>query len=147
MSFSSIRSGTLEERDRWASDQEWFIGAFMEPVYRAWLKRALLAGAIRMSNGSPLPAVKEDKFLAHQWQPRRWEWVDPRADMEAKVLAVKAGLMAPQDLAAAMGYDYQDVVRDIAAARKLAAEFGVPLAAYDAAPGATPAGGAPPAVA
>jgi len=57
VSFSSIRSGTLEERDRWAADQAWFVEAFMEPVYTAWLQMALLSGAITMPNGSALPAA------------------------------------------------------------------------------------------
>ena len=64
------------------------------------------------------------------WQPRRWEWVDPRADMEAKVLAVRAGLLDPQSVAAAMGNDFADVVARIAAANKMAAAHGVDLNAY-----------------
>lgn len=145
VSYSSIRSGALEERDRWAADQEWFIAVFMEPIYRAWLQSALLMGAITMPNGSALPAAKIDKFAKHEWQPRRWEWVDPKGDMEAKILAVKAGLMAPQDLSAAMGYDFDDTISSIAAAQKLAASLGVKLTAYDATPGATPGAPAAPA--
>ncbi|MEY2688369.1 MAG: hypothetical protein RL375_2567 [Pseudomonadota bacterium] len=132
VSFSSIRSGTLEERDRWAADQEWFIGALLEPVYQAWLQMALLSGSITMPNGSALPAAKAAKFAAHQWQARRWEWVDPRADMEAKVLAVRAGILDPQSVAAAMGNDFEDVVASIAAAQALAKTFGVDLNAYAA---------------
>jgi len=143
VSFSSIRSGTLEERDRWAADQEWFIQAFMEPVYLAWLQMALLSGAITMPNGSALPAAKYQKFARHEWQARRWEWVDPRSDMEAKVMAVKAGLMAPQDLAAAMGYDFEDTLRAIKRATELAASLGVQLPAYAPTPGAPVAQQAP----
>ena len=142
VSFSSIRSGTLEERDRWTKDQEWFIGCFVEPVYRQWLQMALLSGAITMPNGSALPASKAAKFARHEWQARRWEWVDPQADMNAKILAVKAGLMAPQDLCASMGYDYEDTIKAIGEAQKLAAEFGVSLTAYDGAPGAQTAANA-----
>lgn len=139
VSYSSIRSGTQEERDRWMADQEWFVGAFMRPVYLAWLQMALLSGAITMPNGSALPAAKFAKFAAHEWQPRRWEWVDPKADMEAKILSVRAGLMAPQDLAAAQGYDFEDVLRAIKAANELAASLGVDLNAYAGTPGAAPA--------
>lgn len=139
VSFSSIRSGTLEERDRWAADQQWFIDAFLEPVYQAWLQMALLRGAIVMPNGSALPATKLAKFARHDWQPRRWEWVDPKSDMEAKVLAVRAGLIAPQDLSAAMGYDFEDTLKAIQSAQQLAAEFGVRLTAYESTPGAQPA--------
>jgi lambda family phage portal protein len=143
VSYSSIRSGSLEERDRWAADQQWFIDAFLEPVFAKWLQVALLSGAITMPNGSPLPASKIDKFKRHEWQPRRWEWVDPEGDMKAKILAVKAGLMAPQDLAAAMGYDFDDTLAAIAMAQKQAAALGVQLSAYDPTPGAQP--NAPPA--
>jgi lambda family phage portal protein len=137
VSFSSIRHGVIEERDRWTADQEWFIHTLMEPVFREWLRFALLSGAVTMPNGSRLPASKIEKFSAHEWQARRWEWVDPKGDMEAKILSVKAGLMAPQDLAAAQGYDFHDVVKAIASAQALAARYGVNLNAYAAAPGAT----------
>ena len=140
VSFSSIRSGTLEERDRWMADQQWFIDAFMEPVFQAWLQMALLSGAITMPNGSPLPAGKIAKFSKHEWQPRRWEWVDPKSDMEAKILSVRAGLMAPQDLSAAMGYDFEDTLKAIKRANELAALYGVALTAYEATPGAQQAG-------
>lgn len=139
VSYSSIRSGALEERDRWAADQEWFISSTLEPIFQAWLQSALLTGAITMPNGSALPASKISKFSRHEWQPRRWEWVDPKSDMEAKILAVKAGLMSPQDLASAMGYDFDDVLSAISSAQKLAASLGVSLTAYDAQPGSQPA--------
>lgn len=140
VNYSSIRSGSIEERDRWAADQQWFIAVFMEPVYQKWLQMALLSGAITMPNGSPLPLAKRDKFAKHDWQPRRWEWVDPLNDMQAKVLAVRAGQMAPQDLSASMGYDFEDTMKAIAAAQKMAKELGVQLTAYDPTPGAQHAG-------
>lgn len=131
VSFSSIRSGTLEERDRWAADQAWFINAFLEPLYAEWLRMALLSGAIISANGTPLPASKIDKFRAHQWQGRRWDWVDPRNDMEAKILGVKAGLLAPQDIAAQMGRDFNDTMAKIAQAQQMAAALGITLPAYE----------------
>lgn len=145
VSYSSIRSGTQEERDRWMADQEWFIGAFMRPVYLAWLQMALLSGAITMPNGSALPAAKFTKFARHEWQPRRWEWVDPKADIEAKILSVRAGLMAPQDLAAAMGYNFEDVLTAIKEANDMAAALGVDLNAYAGTPGADSAAAKKPA--
>jgi lambda family phage portal protein len=136
VSFSSIRSGTLEERDRWMADQAWFVNVFLERVFAAWLEWCLMQGTILMPNGSALPMSKLDKFAKHEWQPRRWDWVDPKADTEANILKVRAGLMSPQDLAAAMGYDFEDTLKAIAQAQALAKEYGVPLPAYDALPGA-----------
>lgn len=137
VNFSSIRSGTLEERDRWSADQEWLISAFLRPVFAEWLRMALLLGAITMPNGSALPPAKYEKFARHQWQPRRWDWVDPKSDIEAAILKVRAGLVAPQDVASAMGYDFEDVLQSIKTAQDMAAEFGVRLTAYDATPGAS----------
>lgn len=139
VNFSSIRSGTLEERDRWAADQAWFIDAFLEPVYREWLQLALLSGAIRTPTGSALPLAKSEKFAAHSWQPRRWDWVDPQRDMEAKVLGVRAGLLSPQSIAASMGEDFETNLDEIAAAMRLATEAGIALTAYQGSPGATSA--------
>jgi lambda family phage portal protein len=137
VSFSSIRSGTLEERDRWMADQSWFVDSLLEPIYKQWLPMALLSGAIAMPSGTPLPASKIDKFSAHVWQPRRWEWVDPLNDMQAKVLGVTAGLLDPQSIGAQMGQgDLSDTLQNIASFQKLAASLGVALPAYDSMPGA-----------
>lgn len=140
VSFSSIRSGTLEERDRWMADQSWLIQSVLERVFAGWLQAALLMGAITMPNGSALPAAKRDKFSRHEWQPRRWDWVDPKADTEANILKVRAGLMAPQDLAASMGYDFDDVLASIKSAQELASSYGINLPAYESLPGAVGGG-------
>jgi capsid protein len=59
--------------------------------------------------------------------------------MEAKAQAVRAGLIAPQTLAAQMGQDFEDVLQQIGEAQSLAQRYGVTLTAYQGAPGATPA--------
>ena len=99
---------------------------------------ALLSKAIVLPNGSALPLSKMDKFTAHQWQGRRWEWVDPEKDMIARTLAVKAGLMAPQDIAAQLGTDFDDNIAKIAQANQLAKTAGVALPAYESMPGVQP---------
>lgn len=136
VNFTSSRTGELAERDRWMEDQQWFIDTMLERVFQSWLLMALLSGQIRGPNGTPLPAGKIDKFRAHEWMPRRWDWVDPKSDTESNLMKVRAGLASPQDLCAAMGYDFEEVLESIAAARKMADALGVPLPAYDATPGA-----------
>jgi lambda family phage portal protein len=71
VNFSSIRAGTLEERDHWMRIQRWLVGVLLDPVYLEWLGSALLAGVITMPNGSALPAAKRAKFAAHEWQGRQ----------------------------------------------------------------------------
>lgn len=114
VNFSSIRSGTLEERDNWMLIQRWLVGAFLDGVYEGWLDNSLLSGAITLPNGSPLPAAKKQKFLAHEFQGRRWQWVDPLKDINASVIAIENGLASPYTIASQQGLDAEDVLDDIA---------------------------------
>lgn len=129
VSFSSIRSGTLEERDAWMMVQEWFAASFLERVFAEWLPMAMAFGQITMPNGSALPLAKLDKFRPHTWQGRRWEWVDPLKDIEADIVAINAGLKSPQSVAAKLGLDYEDLLVEIKAAADLRQALGVTLAA------------------
>lgn len=113
VSFSSIRSGTLEERDAWMTLQNWFAEACLYDVFTAWLECALLKGAATMPNGSALPAAKLDKFNVPAWQGRRWSWVDPQRDIEANRAAVALGIKSRRDVAAEMGYDLDDVLQQL----------------------------------
>lgn len=127
VNFSSIRAGVLEERDQWTTLQNWFIDAFLEPVYTEWFARAMTAGVITMPNGSALPVGKAAKFAAHEWQGRRWTWVDPLKDIEAARLEIKTGIASPQMIAARNGVDVEDVIASIAAFEAMVASAGVTL--------------------
>jgi hypothetical protein len=85
-------------------------------------------GIITMPNGSALPAAKLDKFMAHHWQGRRWQWVDPLKDVEALARAIELRIMSPQHAAAQLGMDLDDVLRDIARFHSLAESVGVAVA-------------------
>lgn len=114
VNFSSIRSGTLEERDNWMLIQRWLVGSLLETVYPGWMDNSLLSGAILLPNGSALPAAKRQKFMAHEFQGRRWQWVDPLKDITASVLAIENGLASPYTIASQQGLDAEDVLDDIA---------------------------------
>lgn len=129
VNFSSIRSGTLEERDNWMLVQEWVISAFTDVVFAGWMDNALLSGAILMPNGSALPAAKRAKFMAHEFQGRRWQWVDPLKDVQASALAVEKGFASPYTIAAQQGVDAEDVLDDIARFQAAAKAKGVTLGA------------------
>jgi len=114
VNFSSIRAGVIEERDEWMVIQNWFITTFLVPVYEEWLELALMRGAIRLPQGSVLPASKLSKYQDHQWQGRRWQWVDPLKDIQASVIAIQNRLASPQQIAAQTGRDLEEVIDDIA---------------------------------
>lgn len=113
VNFSSIRQGTLDEREYWKELQEWLVEALIQPVYDRWISRALLEGRIAIE-GKPLPAAKRGKFAACSWQPRRWDWIDPNADVKAAVAAKDNLLIAPSQIIRDRGHDPQTVWREIA---------------------------------
>jgi lambda family phage portal protein len=139
VSFSSIRSGTLDERDAWMEIQDWFIDALVSPVFLDWLQTSLLMGAIKLKGGSPLPATKFEKFSQHNFQGRRWNWVDPQADLEAAVLAVNNGFKSRTQIISEQGLDRDTVWRQLAAEQKQIETLGLKLA-----PPPAPAGSVPP---
>ena len=134
VNYSSARIAELEERDMWVTRQAWFIQAFVEPVYQEWFRRAITAGVLLMPNGSALPVAKADKFIAHEWQGRRWAWVDPTKDINAARLAIQTGVASPQMVAAQNGVDIEDALDSIAAFEKMAKAKGVTLLDYGSGP-------------
>lgn len=113
VNFSSMRAGILEERYQWMTLQNWFAGAFLQRVYAGWLKAALLKGQIVTSSGQVLPGSMLDVLLAHQWQGRRWQWVDPLKDVQAARDSIKMGTASPQMIADQQGVDVWQVLEDI----------------------------------
>lgn len=114
VNFSSIRQGTLEEREYWRDMQEWVIEAFHQQVYDRWLPWSLLSGRITLDNGRPLPAEKREKFAAVTWQPRRWPWIDPVKDVQAQLEARRGLLISTGQLIREAGRDPEAVYREIA---------------------------------
>ena len=118
VNFSSIRQGTLDEREHWKDLQEWLIESLVEPVFEAWLPRALLGGKL-LVKGRPLKAERIDRYSQVAWQARRWQWIDPRADVDAAVEAKNNMLTSPGRIIREQGQDPQTVwaesARDVAA--------------------------------
>lgn len=145
VNFSSIRAGVLEERDEWTQIQNWLIDALLEPVFAEWYARAMTAGVIVLPNGSPLPLAKADKFSVHEWQGRRWQWVDPMKDIEAARKAIQTGVASPQMIAAQNGVDTEDVLNAIAAFEAMQKRLGVRAVSLGEAAKVAAAGAAKPA--
>lgn len=83
VNFSSIRHGTLDERETYKERQELVAEGICERVKNGALEYALLAGNVVADNGKPLPATKVESLRVVLWQGRRWEWIDPNADVKA----------------------------------------------------------------
>lgn len=112
VNFSSIRQGTLDEREHWKELQQWLVETLLQRVFDEWLPRALLVG-IRLPNGGTLRADQLDKYREIKWQPRRWQWVDPRADVDAAIKSKNSFLASPGSLIREQGKDPNEVWREI----------------------------------
>lgn len=115
VNFSSIRTGTLEEREKWKVKQDSFSACVLVPIFLRWLGNAATHGRF----GSGLPHNDTvSRYAEHRWQGRRWSWVDPKKDIEAIIAAMNAGLTSPQRVASEMGVDVEEVLEEIAAFQK-----------------------------
>lgn len=134
VSFSSIRSGTLSERDAWMELQDWFIESFVSPVFLDWLEVSLLMGSITLPGGQTLPVSRLEKFKAHTFQARRWNWVDPRADIDAAITAISNGIKSRTQVINEQGLDAEKVWQELAAEEVRLKALGVNYAPPQGAP-------------
>jgi lambda family phage portal protein len=111
--YSSSRLSLLDSRDWWRALQLWFIRAFRERVHRAWLRQAVLVGAVEGVSINEY-AVNPQKFECAKYKPRGWGWVDPTKEVEAYKEAIRGGLTTRTKVISmtADGMDIEDVDRE-----------------------------------
>jgi lambda family phage portal protein len=102
VNYSSIRAGLLEFRRRCELIQHGVIvHQFCRPIWAAWMKQAILAGAISAPGFNRQPR----DYLAAKWIPQGWQWVDPEKEFKAMLLAIRSGLMSRSEAISTFGYD------------------------------------------
>lgn len=126
VNFSSIRQGTLDEREHWKECQQWLIEDLIAPIFTAWLRYSLLAEKIVMDNGRPLPAARLPVYSMVQWQPRRWAWIDPRADQDANTESIRGGQNSFSNVIREQGRDPETVFQEIAQDLEAMKAAGIP---------------------
>jgi len=119
--FSSDRTALIQERDHWRKLQGWFVRAFCDPIFRAWLEMAILSGVMK------LPVLDFERICAPHWDARSWDWVDPEKDINAAIKAIEAGLSTYQAELSAQGKDYRDVFAQRTKEQNEAAALGLNL--------------------
>ncbi len=125
VSYSSIRSGEMSDRDAWKMLQRWIVENFYAPLFEDWLVAALTTGAL------PLPAAKIEKWRNVRWKPRGWKWVDPIKESKANENDVANCFASLFDVAAERGYDLEEIIEENARARELAEEHGLKLPVFN----------------
>lgn len=108
VNYSSARVGLLDDRDNYRSLQRFLIDHFCRRVYRRFLSRGILTGALNILP-SDVARVQSPDF-----QPRGWPWVDPLKDIAAAVEAINNGLATRSGFIAEQGGDFEEVVNRLA---------------------------------
>lgn len=111
VNYSSIRQGTLDDREQWKLLQGWMVEDFLEPVFADWLLRALMNDP----DLKVLPPAKFDKFNAPLFTGRRWDWVDPQSDVTANEKAVGLGIKSRAQIIRDNGDDPEQVWAELEA--------------------------------
>jgi len=124
VNYSSIRSGTLEERDAWKAIQGWLIEDFSERVFEGWLRMQLLR-RILVFKLSDLGMICDSAV----WRGRSWSWVDPLKDGKANTESIGSGMATRTDLLAEQGKDFEEHVDQLVYEQDYMRRKGLTLAA------------------
>jgi lambda family phage portal protein len=111
VNFSSIRAGLVTERDNWRVLQRWFITHFLEPIFRAWLRMALLTTLSDVT-------LSPKQMTQFCWRARGWEWVDPQKDADAAILRMGNLLSTYTQELALFGRDFKETADERAREQK-----------------------------
>lgn len=123
VSYSSIRQGTIEDRDHFKVVQQFMIDQFVDPIYRAWLEMAITVGRIN------LPMGKYDLFADQViYRPRGFAWVDPQKEIQASVTALNNGIVSLQDVHSQYGRDTEEIFEQINRESELADRYSIDTA-------------------
>ena len=124
VNFSSIRQGTLEDREFYKGLQTWFSNAWCMKIYKAWLEVALLSGMITVNN-RPLKIERRTKYQSVSFQGRRWSWIDPQSEMQANERAIANNLKSRSEVIRDAGGDPEDTFMEIQRETEMQDKLGI----------------------
>jgi lambda family phage portal protein len=98
VNFSSIRAGTIEEREVWRMMQTFLAEHLYQDIYEKWL----------MFNAGDVPVTMLEKVMYPCWRGRGFDWVDPLKDANADIAAMEKGIKTHTEILAARGIDFEE---------------------------------------
>ncbi len=123
VSYSSIRSGTIESRDNYRMHQRFLIEHFAMPVFREWLTMGMTSGAI------PFPIERYSKFANSAiFRARGYQWVDPAKEVRASIDALQNGFMTFSDISQQIsGRDVEETFSTLQADLEMAERYNIDI--------------------
>lgn len=107
----SVRQAILRTREMYKTRQGVVAALVLDRLYHAWLRSFL---SLKVSG--ELSLADFERLSDHEFQGRRWGWVDPSAEVNAATTAVAHGWRTDAEVAADYGGDIDD---NIAEAQRL----------------------------
>ena len=125
--YSNSRLALLEFRRRVEAWQHSvMVHQLCRRVWQRWMDVAVVSGALDI----PDYEAGRAGYLACEWLPPRWEWVDPQKDARAEIEQIAAGLKSRTQAIAERGYDAEQVDAEIAADKARERELGLSFGAH-----------------
>jgi lambda family phage portal protein len=137
--FSNSRLSLIEFRRRVSAWQHSvMVFQMCRPVWARFMDTAVLAGVLRL----PGYDRRRAEYLACNWLPTKWDWVDPLKDANAEIAQIEAGLKSRTQAIAERGYDAEQVDAEIARERDRERRLGLDFR-RPGSPAQAPGGGDP----
>ena len=132
VSFSSIRTGTINARDSYRVLQQLLIDQLCNPVFEGWLESSLIFGLIvvvstKRGPNAVLSVANFEKYNAAQFVGRGWDWVDPYKDQLSNTEGLGNRTTTRSAICAEQGNDFEDILADLAREKELADQYGIDL--------------------
>ena len=123
VNYSSARVGMLETREYYKALQGWLSHHLIQPLFNRWLSLSLFSQRITIKQ-KPLSRGVE-YYAPVQFVGRRWEWVDPVKEAQAKRLQYDLRVVSLSQIIRERGDDPEDVFNEIAEENKLMQNLGI----------------------
>lgn len=122
VNFSSMRGELSEFRRRIEQFQfQTMIFQFCQPVWRRWVRDAVLAGVVP----KPRDAAGWTALYDVEWRTPKWSWVNPLQDVMTEKEMVRCGFKSRTAVIHELGYDPEQVDAEIAADNERADSLGI----------------------
>lgn len=121
VTYSTMRSFALIERDDWKGIQQDVVDMWRRPLYREWLSMSLLTGVLQLGTKNA------NLYLSVRHIARGWAWIDPEKEAKGANLSIGNGLNSRTAILAERGEDVEDVFRTLGEEIALAKKYGITL--------------------
>jgi lambda family phage portal protein len=121
-SYSSMRYGSLEERDFYRTQHSFVDQDLCRPTFRDWLLMQLLSGRL------PYQVSDFKRLYRPRFQLRGWDWVDPWRDVKSAGDAIALGLSTLTVEIEKRGYTLEQFCQMIQREKRIMAKYGVTFA-------------------